>query len=74
VSGPLDPVAEDYRRLVERLSGNPSVIENLLTTHEPASDGKCRTCVRDGSGERLLDWPCPVARLALHARERRLSR
>ncbi len=60
--------ADDYP-FARELANNATAIATLLAAHVPDEHGMCRTCTRPGSGYRHTPWPCPVASLALLARD-----
>ncbi|MHA6616557.1 hypothetical protein [Pseudonocardia sp. DLS-67] len=68
---PLWPVhgSDNYWALARELANNATAIAKLLAVHVPDLHGMCRACTRPGTGYRHTRWPCPVAALALLARD-----
>ena len=60
--------ADDYP-FVRELANNATAVAALLALRTPDEHGMCHTCTRPGTGYRHTPWPCPVASLALLARD-----
>jgi hypothetical protein len=61
--------ADAYRPIAQELATNGHAIATLLAQHTANSDGMCSACGRPGTGFRHIAWPCPVAALALLAKD-----
>jgi hypothetical protein len=59
--------AAEFQRIAEVLATMPDSIVALLGEHTPDGDGYCRRCGRPGYGTPVVQYPCPVAALALTA-------
>jgi hypothetical protein len=66
--------ADDYWSFVKELSQNMGAVERLLAMHVADRNGMCRSCGRPGYGSRCTLWPCPVASIALVARDIRAGK
>jgi hypothetical protein len=61
--------ADGYWSIARELATNGHAIATLLARHTANGDGMCSACGRPGTGFRHIVWPCPVAALALLAKD-----
>lgn len=58
-----------YWAFIAELARTPATFERLLADHSADAARLCRSCTRPGTGLTHVRHPCPLARVARHARD-----